>query len=260
MSRDPIGAVFFDFAGTLFSDRALRDVHLEQLRFVARASGGGTGAANDVALRAAYKRGIGVASRTVGTRPTYSHRDLFATAFKEMAVALDGGIDDDIAHEAVDRQYHATIEHAVLRDDVIATLDDLRARGVHTQVVSNIDDEQLQPMIRRFGLDSALDAWTSSEEAGSCKPHARIFEYALSKAGCAAAASLFVGDSVAHDVAGAAAAGMTTAWLLADAKPGLDEHHTADHEITTLREVIAIVDGRAQPLERAQRSGRGGAA
>ncbi|MCU1379274.1 MAG: hypothetical protein JWN29_2257, partial [Acidimicrobiales bacterium] len=25
-------AVFFDFAGTLFSDRALRDVHLRQLR------------------------------------------------------------------------------------------------------------------------------------------------------------------------------------------------------------------------------------
>ena len=234
-------AVLFDFAGTLFSDRALRDVHLEQLRFVA-AEAGATGG-DDATLRAAYRQGMGVSMRNLAGRAGYTHRELFGTAFRAMAEALGGTIDATTADEAVDRQYRATIEHATLRPDARATIEQLRAEGMHVQVVSNIDDEQLQPMIRRFALDEVLDAWTSSEEAGSCKPDRAIFECALAKAGCAAAEALFVGDSVGHDIVGPAALGMTTAWLLADAKAGGDDH-PADHEITSLGEVLAIVGVR----------------
>ena len=38
-------------------------------------------------------------------------------------------------------------------------------------------------MLDRLGLRTALDAWTSSDEAGSCKPDAAIFRLALTKAG-----------------------------------------------------------------------------
>ena len=48
-------AVFFDLAGTLFSDRALRDAHLDQLRFVAATIGVD---ATGQRLRAAYRRGM----------------------------------------------------------------------------------------------------------------------------------------------------------------------------------------------------------
>jgi HAD superfamily hydrolase (TIGR01509 family) len=241
MTVVPIRAVLFDFAGTLFSDRALRDIHLAQLRFVADAC---AVEIDDAALRAAYRRGIGIAARALMARPCYSHRELFASAFREMAVALGASIDDATANEAVDRQYQATTEHAALRLDVRSTLEGLRARGIHTQIVSNIDDEQLQPMVRRLGLDALLDAWTSSDEAGSCKPDAQIFAYALAKAGCDARAALFVGDTVAHDVVGPAAVGMATAWLLADVEPKDDAGHPADYEIAALREVLAIVDAR----------------
>ena len=61
-------AVFFDFAGTLFS-RSLRTVHLEQLRFVGAVAGA---TASDDELRAAYRQGMGVAYRTVATRRTTS--------------------------------------------------------------------------------------------------------------------------------------------------------------------------------------------
>jgi putative hydrolase of the HAD superfamily len=239
----PLRAVLFDFAGTLFSDRALRDVHLRQLRFIAGACGAAD--ADDGALRAAYRRGIGASSRALAGRPGYTHRELFGNAFREMAVALGGEIDDAAADDAVDRQYRATIEHATIRPDARATIEELRARGLHVQVVSNIDDEQLQPMIRRFGLDDVLDAWTSSEEACSCKPDARIYEYALAKAGCEPTDALFVGDSVGHDIIGPARLGMTTAWLLTDARPNHTDEHPADHEIGAIRDVLAIVDGRA---------------
>ena len=242
MSRAPIRAVLFDFAGTLWSDRALRDVHLAQLRFAAEAAKVG---ADDAALRAAYRHGMGVAARALIGRTSYSHRALFASAFREMVAALGASIDDATAHAAVDRQYRATTEHAVLRSDARATLEGLRARGLHTQIVSNIDDEQLQPMVRRFGLDALVDAWTSSEEAGSCKPDARIFAHALAKARCDAKEALFVGDTIAHDVVGPWAVGMTTAWLTADARPEAVAGHPADHAIAALAEVLAIVDERA---------------
>jgi putative hydrolase of the HAD superfamily len=238
---DRLQAVLFDFAGTLFSDRALRDVHLEQLRFVA-GEAGAPADLDDGALRGAYRRGMGVSARALMGRPSYSHRELFGGAFRAMAVELGGEIDDATVDAAVDRQYRATIDHAVLRDDAITTLTRLRDRGLHTQIVSNIDDEQLQPMVRRFGLDTVLDAWTSSDEAGSCKPDPAIYRYALAKAGCGPHEALFVGDSIGHDIAGPAALGIATAWLTADAKRGQDDH-VPDHEIAALSEVLAIVDG-----------------
>jgi putative hydrolase of the HAD superfamily len=236
-----IRAVLFDFAGTLFSDRALREVHLEQLRFVA-ACAGAPHDLDDVTLRGAYRRGMGVSGRALGGRSSYSHRDLFGGAFRAMAEELGRSIDDETVREAVDRQYRATIEHATLRGDAVVTLRGLRDRGLHTQIVSNIDDEQLQPMVRRMGLDEVLDAWTSSDEAGSCKPDPGIYRYALRKAGCDASAALFVGDSIGHDIVGPTKLGMRTAWLTADAKRGGDDH-APDHEIATLSEVLTIVDG-----------------
>jgi len=90
------------------------------------------------------------------------------------------------------------------------------------QIVSNIDDEQFEPMLERLDLLRAIDAWTSSEEAGSCKPDPAIYHLALTKAGVAPEQVLFVGDSLRHDVEGPSALGMSTAWLAprCDADPG----------------------------------------
>jgi HAD superfamily hydrolase (TIGR01509 family) len=236
MSRSPVDAVFFDFAGTLFNDRDLRDVHLHQLRFVAAAA---DVPASDDRLRAAYREGMSVAYRKVATRPSYRHRALFGAAFTAMADALGGTIDDATAQEAVDRQYRATIDASVLRPDCLGTFEALRAASIHVQIVSNIDDEQLDPMLDRLGLSDAIDAATSSQEAGSCKPDPAIYWMALAKAGIEPSQGLFVGDSVRHDVEGPASIGMRTAWFApAGADPG-DVH--PDVLIHALGDVLDIV-------------------
>ena len=89
---DRLQAVFFDFAGTLFSDRDLRDVHLAQLRFVA--GGDRCRSASDAELRAAYRAGMGVAYRAIASAPSYLHSDLFRTAFVAMAEQLGGSLDE----------------------------------------------------------------------------------------------------------------------------------------------------------------------
>jgi putative hydrolase of the HAD superfamily len=235
---EPIHAVFFDFADTLFSSRLLRDVHLRQLRFVGDTIGV---TVCDEELRASYREGLGVAYRSVASRPYYLHRELFGQAFLAMARTFGRELDHEQVGRAVDRQYEATIEAARLRPDCLDSLRGLRERGLHVQIVSNIDEEQLGALVRRLGLESAIDACTSSESAQSCKPDHGIYEYALEKAGCTAAQVLFVGDSPVHDVVGPQALGMLTALLVADARPG-SEDCSPDFVIERLGQVVEIVE------------------
>jgi putative hydrolase of the HAD superfamily len=234
-----IAGVFFDFAGTLFSARDLRDVHLLQLRFVATEAGV---SASDDELRAAYRRGSGLAYQAVATRPFYRHRELFSATFSAMAEALGASIDDATAQLAVDRQYQATIDGAVLRPDCLETLAALRAAELHVQIVSNIDDQQLNPMLDRLGLNDAVDAVTSSEQAGSCKPDAAIYQAALHKAAVEPSQVLFVGDSLVHDVIGPATIGMRTAWLATGerADPGDARPDAVIHTLGEVREIVGV--------------------
>jgi putative hydrolase of the HAD superfamily len=144
----------------------------------------------------------------------------------------------------VDRQYRATIDEAVLRPGCLETLRALRAAGVHVQIVSNIDDEQLDPMLDRLRLRDVIDAATSSEAARSCKPDPMIYHLALSKAATSAEHALFVGDSLAHDVAGPAALGLRTAWLAP--RPGADTGAARpDAVIHALADVLDLVPAGA---------------
>jgi HAD superfamily hydrolase (TIGR01549 family) len=177
----------------------------------------------------------------VATRPYYLHRELFGRAFVEMARTLGGALAPASIADLVDRQYRATLDTAVLRDDCVATLRNLRAKGMRVQIVSNIDDDQMDALAARLALAPEVDAWTSSEGARSCKPDARIYQVALEVAGCAPADVLFVGDSPVHDVVGPRAQGMATALLVADARPGAPDG-SPDFVIERLGQVVEIVE------------------
>lgn len=233
-------AVLFDFAGTLWSDRALRETHLRTLERIATRAGVSGDAR---ALRRAYIEGLTNAAADYLHQPYYLHRDIFRDGFRGFVRLLGGEADDDVCYWAVDVQYEATLADARLRADCLETLAALRARGIHVGLVSNIDDDQLLPMMDGFGLHQALDAWTSSEGAGSCKPDAHIFAVALEKAGCTAAEALFVGDTPSADVAGANGVGMRSVLIVEPGRrmPELSGVERPDHVVQTLGEVLALV-------------------
>lgn len=92
--------------------------------------------------------------------------------------------------------------------EVPDVLRELRARGVRLVVCSNWDLSLLD-VLDRTGLAPLLDGAVVSAVEGAAKPDARLFARALAVAGdVAPEAALHVGDSVAHDVAGALAAGL----------------------------------------------------
>ncbi len=99
-----------------------------------------------------------------------------------------------------------------LHPDAEPVLDECRRRGVVPGIVSNWDSH-LDGLCRGLNLDSRVGFILSSSRAGVAKPHPRIFELALERAGVAPDRVLHVGDSLQDDVAGARRAGLDALWI-----------------------------------------------
>jgi putative hydrolase of the HAD superfamily len=235
----PFRAVFFDFGGTLFRYGDLRE------RFDALLQGILARHRVEAPLdevRRVYRTTMAQAFSRYVSRPFYLHRDLFADAHAEFLVAF--GVRPEAEHGLAFYDGQSALGLAAVRPrrEAAETLRALRARGLHLAVVSNIDDDQFQPLWQQVGLADHFDATTTSEEARSCKPDAGIFHAALAKAGDVGPQQvLFVGDSPLHDVAGARALGMTTV-LIADHPVETREDERPHHAIRELSELIRIVD------------------
>jgi len=229
-------AVFFDLGGTLFSYRSINSHFDRVLKDMAR--GRGVEAPLDE-LRHAYRVAMGSTMASWTQRPFYLHRDLFTEAHVRYLRSLGVEANPEDADLRFSESRVLGEPDVAPRDDAAATLAALRARGHHIQIVSNIDNDQLEAIWSRIGLAPHVDAITTSEEARSCKPHPAIFRLALEKAGAPPPESVvFVGDSPWHDVAGANALGMTS--VLIGEAPGADAP-AARHVIKSLGELLDIV-------------------
>ena len=230
-------AVFFDFGGTLYSilDKGLGLGNILR-EFAAKLEIELT----PDTLRSAYRKAAAESAREFMPRRYYLHRDLFMDNYRRFAAAFGAKPSEELLSWCHQEQCNRVIQNFKLRDDCLSTLRSLRDAGLHVAIVSNMDDDYLEPMVARASLDAVLDAWTSSEAAISCKPDAKIFHVAIDKAGCDPKRALFVGDSRPADIAGASALGMTTALIEEPARPATQEGPAADRTIHSLAEVLAI--------------------
>lgn len=236
-------AVFFDFGGTLFSYRSVQGQAFQPLVRAALARLGL--APEEDAVGRAWRRASADAFRAFHDRPYYLHKELFQDTFRRFAAELGGAAaetDLEWYHEA---QRELVVQGFELRPGCVETLSALRRAGLHTAIVSNIDDDYLLPMLERAGLAEHLDAWTSSEAARSCKPDALIFEHALGRAGVGAEEAVFVGDSPEHDIAGALRLGLRTILIrdgdLENPGAGAGEAGAPHHVIDDLREIPPLL-------------------
>jgi putative hydrolase of the HAD superfamily len=99
--------------------------------------------------------------------------------------------------------------------ETVEVLRRTRALAGHLGVISNYTDG-LRPILQYHGLDAFFDSVTYSQEVGAEKPDPRVFARALSRAGCAAAEAVHVGDSWEGDYLGARRAGLAAVWLNRD--------------------------------------------
>ena len=151
------------------------------------------------------------------------------------------------AVEAVARELYddwAEHHHFSLYDDVLETLENLRARGVRAGLISN-SHRCLASFQSHFELDGLIAVAVSSSEHGYMKPHPNIFRAAMGLMRVEPDEAVMVGDSLSHDVEGARRAGMRGILLARGPAPaGIDEIDV----IRTLRELPGRI-GTSEKLE-----------
>lgn len=80
-------------------------------------------------------------------------------------------------------------------------------------ILTNGPRDRQRPKIDALGLDSRVDVIVYGGELPRRKPHVDPFEEVLDALGTRPERTLYVGDSLAYDVAGAHNAGLPVAWL-----------------------------------------------
>jgi HAD superfamily hydrolase (TIGR01662 family) len=153
-------------------------------------------------------------------------------AYAEAGLDVDGDLLDEVLRIEQEAWWHG----AHLDPAAVRLLDMLRANGVRVGVCSNAPYRvrSLHAQLVFLGLDTHLDAVTFSAEVGWRKPSPTIFAAALGALGTDASATVMVGDSELHDVAGAHAAGMRAVLLR---KTRARAASAADAVIATLGEL-----------------------
>src|SRR6185312_3537650 len=112
-------------------------------------------------------------------------------------------------------------------------------------VVSNWD-VSLHDVLAETDLAPLLDGVVTSAEVGHSKPDPAIFARALAVADAAAHEAIHVGDSVAHDVAGALASGVEPLLLVRDGTAADAAPPPGVRTIATLRPVLELLDPDAR--------------
>jgi putative hydrolase of the HAD superfamily len=137
------------------------------------------------------------------------------------------------------------LELARLDPRAHACLDDLRARGFKTAIISNTPwgspAHAWREELERHGLLQRVDAAVFCVDVGWRKPHPEPFRRALELLGVTARESLFVGDDPPWDVAGARAAGIRPVIVAPQGEPGPPDC-TAIRSLNEVVELATSID------------------
>jgi len=127
--------------------------------------------------------------------------DVYSIFFEQLGIESSNGLIDRVYGEFTDLANYA------LFDDVVPTLERLRAAGLRLGVISNYE-EWLERLLERLGVLGFFDVRVISGVEGVEKPDPRIFRIAIERAGVTPERSVYVGDNPILDVDAAVAVGM----------------------------------------------------
>ena len=222
-----VGAVLFDFSGTLFrleeDESWFAGMHLQ----------GGTEAEVDGHVQTELMRRLTAPTRRARELPpeaykAWVNRDLAPHLHREayLHVLRESGLADHHA-EAL---YRRVIDPACWTPypDTADVLKALSARGFKIAVVSNIAFD-LRPAFARIEAAEAVNEFVLSFEVGVVKPNPEIFQIALRRLAVAAPDAVMIGDS---DEADGAARTVGCGFVLVDPLP-------TDQRPHGLREALA---------------------
>ncbi|MEN2743708.1 HAD family hydrolase [Sinomonas halotolerans] len=126
-------------------------------------------------------------------------------------------------------------------DDVVPFLDVLDSAGIAYGAVSNNVHDYQRAKLDHAGLDR-VRTLVGIDAVGAAKPDPAIFHEGLRQLGTGASETVYVGDNPAHDVIGAAAAGLCGIWLnRREAVLAEDVAAAVPRQVASLAEVPALL-------------------
>ena len=111
-------------------------------------------------------------------------------------------------------------------------------------LITNGASDTQRDKINALGIGHLFNSVVISGEVGVAKPDPRIFELALDRLAAKKEAAWHVGDSLASDVAGANAAGLTSVWLNRTGALRTEVDAEPDFEIRSLSDLFALLQRR----------------
>ena len=129
------------------------------------------------------------------------------------ALLACGCEDKSLAQVAADTQIQLARDTYRPFADVEELISIVRQSGVPVALVTNGASDTQREKIDTMGITNWFSAFAISGETGVAKPDEAAFTSALEALGVSGKSVWHVGDSLAADVAGANAAGLTSVWL-----------------------------------------------
>ena len=200
-----IRAVFFDLYGTLVrfhpptEEIQTRVCQEFGLRVIPQAIIRGYALADDYMSRENEKESVFHRSET--------DRKAFFGEYQRL-ILQGAGI--DVSSELATRVWERVSQvpkELILFDDVVPSLQGLKAQGLTLGLLSNLNRD-MGELAQRLGVKPYLDFWVTGEDVGANKPHPPIFQAALKKARVVPSQALHVGDQYHSDVRGALGVGI----------------------------------------------------
>jgi len=231
-----LGAVFFDFVGTLITKKGENVTHQNIVKEVLRRAGRED--LDYLKVWEEYEAESSALFKELAGKPYVKIRDVDTDAMRRVAGRYGFEVPEDFWEISI--AMHE--KYGELFPDAVETLKALKDLGLHVGIITDSDNDYIEAHLKALGIYDLFDSITTSEDAGYYKPHPRPFQLALEKAGVEAGEALYVGDNPAKDCLGAKNVGMIS--VLLDPKAEKRElWSNCDFVVSKLGDVIEIVKG-----------------
>ncbi|MBR9702110.1 HAD-IA family hydrolase, partial [Candidatus Pacearchaeota archaeon] len=196
-------AILFDLDNTLYDYEAPHKKALKAVYDVLK----GDVNISFVKFRELYKLSKSEIHRELTGSASSHNRVLY---FQRLIEKTNNTVDPSIILKLYSTYWDTLLKNMKLGKNVLATLKELKKRGLKISIVSDLTTHIQLRKIQKLGITKYIDVLVTSEEAGTEKPRAIMFLLALNKLDVSWHDAIFVGDNSVNDIEGANAVRMDT--------------------------------------------------